>query len=82
MASDLPWEVMQSQPLSPPPLGVIPNLDNPASRAYQIYIAAGICLPLITVFASLRLYAKVFILKKWTWDDGQWLPSLDVLVHC
>lgn len=57
------------QPLSLPPPGVKSNLTHPASRESQIYIAAGLCLPLILVFVSLRFYAKVAIMKNMRWDD-------------
>ena len=61
---------MQDQPMLAPPPGIVPNLANPESRAAEIYVAASICLPLIVIFAAMRFYAKVAILKKWTWDDG------------
>ena len=62
---------IEDQPLSAPPPGVIPNLENPQSRAFELFVTASVCLPLIIFFASLRLYAKVAILKKWTWDDSE-----------
>ena len=68
------WASIQDDPVVAPPPGVVPNLTNPASRASEIYVAAGVCLPLIVSFAAMRLYAKVAILKKWTWDDGEGLP--------
>lgn len=72
MATPLPPAV-SNLPLSPPPPGVTPNFKNPESRADQIYISAGICLPLILLFAALRIYAKISILKKKrTWDDCEW----------
>ena len=69
MASPSVWESIQNEPLEPPPPGVGPNLVNPQSRAYEIYVAASVCLPLIAIFATMRIYARVGILKRWTWDD-------------
>lgn len=71
MASPLLWANIQDEPVIPPPPGRITNLINPESRASGIYVAASICLPLIVLFAAMRFYAKVAILKKWTWDDGE-----------
>ena len=62
--------MMQQSPILPLPPGVIPNLQDPTSRSYQIYVAAGICLPLILFFGALRFYSKLVVLKKWGWDDG------------
>ncbi|KAI9649332.1 hypothetical protein NHQ30_001904 [Ciborinia camelliae] len=57
-------------PISPPPPGQTPNFANPESRASWIYIASGICVPLILIFAALRIYAKVVVLnKRKSWDD-------------
>ena len=76
MASSLIWASLQDKPVIAPPPGVLPNLTNPISRASEIYVAASVCLPLIVLFAATRFYAKVAILKKWTWDDGTCHPSL------
>ena len=68
MISSLP-SAFPDQPLSPPPPGVKSNFTHPDSRAYQVYISAGLCLALICVFVSLRFYAKVAIMKNLRWDD-------------
>ncbi|KAL9636436.1 MAG: hypothetical protein Q9164_002821 [Protoblastenia rupestris] len=54
--------------LTPPP-GQKSNFHNPDSRAFELYLTTGVCLPLILVFASLRFYAKIFIVGKKSWDD-------------
>lgn len=64
------------EPLMPPPPGQVSNFANPPSSANAVYIAAGICLPLILLFAGLRFYAKFKILKKKTWDDFTCLLGL------
>ena len=58
-----------NQPILPPPPGKVPNFLNPPSTAKAVYVAAGICLPLILLFAVLRYFAKFKILKRKTWDD-------------
>ena len=54
---------IELRPAAPPPPGVTPNFIDPLSRAYQVYVAAGVCLPLMLISASLRFYAKVFLFK-------------------
>lgn len=91
MASTFPPSSL-NEPLSAPPPGETPNFAHPPSRASAVYIAAGICVPLILLFAALRLYAKLAIMKnKKSWDDceycghllNEWTPvNLYVLVTC
>ena len=59
-------------PITTAPPGQTANLVNPSDISYEVYIAAGVCLPLIIGFASLRYWAKAFIVKKWTWDDCEY----------
>ncbi|MCJ1381606.1 hypothetical protein MMC17_004717 [Xylographa soralifera] len=60
---------LENEPLGAPPPGVIPNFAHPETTAPELYVAAGICIPLILVFAVIRFYAKIAIMKKWTMDD-------------
>lgn len=62
---------LSDQPALPPPPGVTSNLTHAKSRASAVYIAAGVCFPLILVFAALRFYAKVTIMRRIKWDDGE-----------
>ena len=56
-------------PVGPPPPGVQSNFASPVSRASDIVIAGATCLSLVTLFAALRLYAKLAVMKTRTWDD-------------
>lgn len=38
-----------------PPDGVASNFENGGTPAYQLYITAGVCIPLMAVFSLLRL---------------------------
>jgi hypothetical protein len=42
-------------PLQTPPAGVVPNVDNGDTTAYQLYITAGVCISLIVIFSLFRL---------------------------
>jgi len=57
-------------PFGVPPPGVIPNFTDPETRVSRIDVSAAVCLPLIIIFASTRLYAKAIIVKRRSWDDG------------
>ena len=61
---------MQSQPVLATQPEVKLNSSHPDSQASELFVTASVCLPLIALFAALRLYAKLFVFKKWTWDDG------------
>ncbi|KAF2192940.1 hypothetical protein K469DRAFT_735054 [Zopfia rhizophila CBS 207.26] len=56
-------------PLRPAPPGVIPNFASPPFMGMPVLVTAGICLPLVLLFAAIRIYAKVWILKKRKLDD-------------
>ncbi|KAF2269661.1 hypothetical protein CC78DRAFT_236831 [Lojkania enalia] len=56
-------------PFRSPPPGVLPNFANPPFMGLPVIVTASICLPLVLFFASLRIYAKWLILKKWKLDD-------------
>lgn len=58
-------------PAGVPPVGVLPNFEDPATRAVEIYVGMGICIGITLVFVLLRLYVKVMITHMWGWDDGQ-----------
>jgi hypothetical protein len=68
MASSSPSDLLD-QPISPPPPGQHSDFAHPPSIASKLYIAAGICLSLILIFATMRFYAKIILKKKRTWDD-------------
>lgn len=58
-------------PVAAPPVGVLPNLNNPSTRAIEIYVGMGICIGISLVFVLLRLYVKLAITHMWGGDDGE-----------
>ena len=60
---------MEVTPLLPPPPGTAPNFVNPENSAYETYVAAGICLSLMLLFPSARVYAKLKLIRGRTLDD-------------
>ena len=53
----------------PPPPGVIPDFEHPASRGYQIVIATAILYPLATFILCLRLYTRAILVRSMGSDD-------------
>ncbi|KAK9416942.1 putative Integral membrane protein [Seiridium unicorne] len=51
----LQYAIDAGYPLQTPPSGVIPNFENGETTAYQLYITAGVCIPLVAVFSLFRL---------------------------
>jgi hypothetical protein len=82
------WALLADQPLAPaPPVscssirveemtdslqGVTPNFEHPTWHGHSIVIAASICVPVMLAVASIRIYAKCYITRKWTRDDSKW----------
>lgn len=46
---------------------------NPDFLGLPVLITAGIGLPLIIVFAAVRIYARAVVLKRWKLDDCELL---------
>jgi len=53
----------------PPPEGVTANFDNPDSIGYRLVIVSVVFPVLAVCFLIPRLYAAVYIIRKWHPDD-------------
>ena len=56
-------------PVVPPPLGLVPNFNNPPSRGYEVIITVAICLSAMVPIVSMRIYTRVVISRSLGWDD-------------
>lgn len=56
-------------PAMAPPKGVIPNLIDPESRAYESIVTTAVCVSLMMPFFVLRLYSRLFVTRSLGWDD-------------
>jgi hypothetical protein len=61
--------------------GVNSNFTNPPSLGKPVFIVAGICLPLVLLFATARIYSRAFILKRWRIDDCEYSCSVSRAIH-
>ena len=56
-------------PAAKPPLGVTTNFDDIGLR-YLIVALGVVCSTIATVLVGLRMYVKLFIIKKAHWEDA------------
>ena len=52
-----------------PPVGVVPNFDNPPSIAHFSVICAAVSLPVVAIFVSLRMFTKIYCIHKVSAED-------------
>ncbi|KAL8929894.1 MAG: hypothetical protein Q9208_001038 [Pyrenodesmia sp. 3 TL-2023] len=65
----LPTNRPGNTPLGRPPPGHTANLEHPYTNASRVYVAAGVCIPLILIFAAIRAYNKLYLNRGRSWDD-------------
>ncbi|KAH4415151.1 hypothetical protein HBH92_074120 [Parastagonospora nodorum] len=70
------WALLDDQPLVQAPTGITPNFEYPTWHGRSVVIAASVCIPLMLIAASIRVYTKCFITRKWNRDDNIFLASL------
>ena len=68
MAED-PSAVLASIPGLAPPPGVVPNFVDPYSLESIQIASTVLCLTLALLSTLLRMYAKLFIIKAYGWED-------------
>ena len=56
-------------PAMAPPPGVQPLSKNPESQGYIIFIVGSVMLVLMLSLFTVRIYTKLRIVKKTSWDD-------------
>lgn len=56
-------------PAVPPPDNVVPNFTNPQSQNTAPRVILGFCLAVNTILVGLRVYSRLFIVKKTTYAD-------------
>lgn len=68
-----PPEVLQhlaNTPSIPPPVGVTPNFVDPVNTGNIQIIVSAVMFAFTILFFLNRVYVKVFLIRKITWDDG------------
>ena len=75
-------------PAGTPPVGVIPNFNDPANLDAYVILTISVCMFLATVVVLLRMYTKLYITRSLAKEDckllcsasGMILKPLDVIV--
>lgn len=70
-------EMLLNGPALAPPDGVIPNFDNPPNKNYIAQAVVPLCLVLTSIAVFLRVYARIFCVKKVEIPDGECLAPND-----
>ena len=71
MASPAELLAYENYPLQPPPPGQISNFENPESRGPAIVILCSVFIGIMWPILILRLYSKVWLIRRFGWDDGE-----------
>ena len=53
----------------PPPPGITANFTHPRNRGPVLIIVNGTLLGLMMIFIAIRVYTKLAIIRKVSWDD-------------
>lgn len=57
-------------PAAEPPFGVTPNLKNPPIHLWtERLLTMTMCLVFTALFVIMRMYTKLFVIKKHGWED-------------
>ncbi|KAL9608797.1 MAG: hypothetical protein Q9167_006384 [Letrouitia subvulpina] len=74
MTAQVPPSMLALMPGLPPPLGVVPNFENPPNSDVKLNGTFVTCTVITTILVSIRLYTKTCLLKTHGWDDcvHQW----------
>ena len=67
--AQLPPSVLNALPALPPPVGVESNFVNPEDRGYVLNSVATVLFCLMVCLFAIRVYTRLFIIRKMGWDD-------------
>ena len=62
-------DALSGVPALAPPPGVQSNFVNPQNQSLSFYIVTSILFVAMVIFFSNRAYTKLFIVRKYSWDD-------------
>jgi hypothetical protein len=71
MASPAEIAAFENYPLQPPPVGQTSDFINPETRGPAVIILCSVFVGIMWPLFMLRLYSKVWVIRKFGWDDGK-----------
>ena len=69
--TELTPEQFSSTPAGSPPNGVQPNFGEAANHNTPMYVVCSLFLTIMLCFYVNRIYTKIYIVRRWSWDDGK-----------
>lgn len=69
--AEIPPSILDTYPALAPPAGVEPNFVNPEDRGYILNSVATVLFCLMVCLFANRIYTRLFIIRKATWDDRE-----------
>ena len=73
-------QILLSGPAGTPPVGVIPNFNDPANLDTYVILTISVCMTLATVAVLLRMYTKIFIIRSLANEDCKLVLSASVII--
>ena len=67
--AEIPPSILDTYPALAPPAGVEPNFVNPEDRGYILNSVATVLFCLMVCLFANRIYTRLFIIRKFAWDD-------------
>lgn len=72
LIESMPPALLKILPAGKPPPGVQPNFVDPPTQV-PVILGVGAAFGVLAVLCfSIRIYTKLALTKKWTWDDCEW----------
>lgn len=68
LSSEEQQEILDGPGLTPPK-GVTPNLNDPENHNGVAIAVSVVCICLVTTTILIRIYSRLFIVKKWNFED-------------
>jgi hypothetical protein len=69
LINSIPPALLATIPAASPPPGIVPNFDHPPSRSNLLLGLTSVFLSLAVISYFIRMYTKIKILRKVSWDD-------------
>ena len=67
-------------PAGTPPVGVIPDLNDPPNLDTYVILTISTCMTLATVAVLLRMYTKILITRTLAYEDCKWICIIPVML--
>lgn len=74
--SEAKIQALLNAPAGKPPAGVLPNFHDPSNMNGTIIFTVTFCMTIATLAVTMRMYAKLFLVRSMAYEDCEWLNDL------